>query len=208
MTQKPRQDLDDYKAKFHQVELELNAILEITQAINNNTPEASLYMMYKFTLRGNLHIERLALFVLEEEWECKVHFGTPSQFARQALELEALAGVHDIERVESLPFQNPAFRAFDFVIPVMHKDRVLAYVFVNQYRLGQDRYRKEVDARFVQTLSNIILVAIENKNWCAVKSIRRHLRKKWKLPKRCSPCFFPKNCPKPLTSTSKPLIFP
>jgi hypothetical protein len=52
------------KAKFEIKELELNALLEITQAINNNLPEESLYKIFNFTLRSNLNIQKLALFVL------------------------------------------------------------------------------------------------------------------------------------------------
>ncbi|HNE96694.1 MAG TPA: hypothetical protein PLO42_12005, partial [Cyclobacteriaceae bacterium] len=55
------------KSKFEIKELELNALLEITQAINSNLPEESLYKIYNFTLRSNLNIEKLALFVLDDE---------------------------------------------------------------------------------------------------------------------------------------------
>jgi hypothetical protein len=48
------------KSKFEIKELELNALLEITQAINSNLPEESLYKIYNFTLRSNLNIEKLA----------------------------------------------------------------------------------------------------------------------------------------------------
>ena len=51
-------------------ELELNALLEITQAINSNVPEESLYKMFNFTLRSNLQIRKLALYVFDEQWKC------------------------------------------------------------------------------------------------------------------------------------------
>ena len=68
------------KAKFEIKELQLNALLEITQAINNNLPEESLYKIYNFTLRSNLNIQKLALFVLDDEWSCKVSFGNQKTF--------------------------------------------------------------------------------------------------------------------------------
>ncbi|MDX1628089.1 MAG: hypothetical protein R3345_05285, partial [Fulvivirga sp.] len=64
------------KNKYNLKELELNALLEITQAINNNLPEESLYKIYDFTLRANLNIKRLALYVLDNGWNCKVNYGT------------------------------------------------------------------------------------------------------------------------------------
>src|SRR5210317_2441873 len=71
------------KAKYDLKELELNSLLEITQAINNNLPEESLYKIYDFTIRANLNIKKLALFVLDDEWECKVNFGTTTNFSKE-----------------------------------------------------------------------------------------------------------------------------
>ncbi|HEX5169196.1 MAG TPA: hypothetical protein VFW11_08465, partial [Cyclobacteriaceae bacterium] len=64
------------KNKYEIKELELNALLEVTQAINNNVPEDSIYKIFNFILRSNLNIRKLALFVLDDDWHCKVNFGT------------------------------------------------------------------------------------------------------------------------------------
>src|ERR1041384_3276786 len=87
------------KAKFEIKELELNALLEITQAINSNMAEESLYKIYNFTLRSNLNIEKLALFVLDDEWECKVSFGTKKRFSRADL-LPAFKTIQDITHLK------------------------------------------------------------------------------------------------------------
>ncbi|MEJ7666511.1 MAG: hypothetical protein WKG07_46835 [Hymenobacter sp.] len=47
-------------------ERELGALLEITQAITQDSAEADLYKIYQFTLIGQLGVRRLALYVLEE----------------------------------------------------------------------------------------------------------------------------------------------
>ncbi len=195
MTPKRKQEQNNFKAKFHQVELELNAILEITQAINNNVPEEALYLMYNFTLRGNLHIERLALFVLDTLWECKVHFGISGSVESIDLNTEELTQIKDITPTKKIKFKNDFFKQFDFLIPVMHKDRVLAYVFVNQYQIGRELYKKEIDNRFVQALSNIILVAIENK-----KLVRKQIRqeaynKEMEIAQKVQTLLFPQKLP-------------
>ncbi len=68
--------LESIQNKLFQKELEVNALLEITQAVNNNLPEDDLYKIFEFTLRANLQLDRMALYVKEEDWECKVLFGT------------------------------------------------------------------------------------------------------------------------------------
>ncbi|MEL7006453.1 MAG: hypothetical protein AAFN93_27555, partial [Bacteroidota bacterium] len=57
-------------------DLELNALLEITQAINNNLSEGDLYRIYKFTLLADLKVKSLAMFVEDDAWKCEVDFGT------------------------------------------------------------------------------------------------------------------------------------
>ena len=115
------------KAKFEIKELELNALLEITQAINSNLPEESLYKIYNFTLRSNLKIRKLALFVLDDEWNCKASFGTEHQFQSVKL-LPAFKTVQDITHLRE--FDHCEFTEFDIVIPVTHKSTTLALVFV------------------------------------------------------------------------------
>lgn len=200
MTLKDNPNSDKFRTKFHLVELELNAILEITQAINNNIPEESLYMMYKFTLRANLNIERLALYVIDEEdqkWNCKVNFGTETDFQEIPLDESALETIKESSELSSLPFEDKNFDVFDVVIPVYHKDKVLAYVFLD--KIPQDaissELQRKVDTRFVQTLTNIIIVAIENK-----KLVRRQLRqeafnKELEIAKKVQSLLFPKSLP-------------
>ncbi|HCW07088.1 MAG TPA: hypothetical protein DGG95_06970, partial [Cytophagales bacterium] len=55
----------DLKKEVDRKALELGALLEITQAINNNLPEESLYKIFNFTLRSNLNLKKLALFVFD-----------------------------------------------------------------------------------------------------------------------------------------------
>ena len=116
-------------------ELELNALLEVTQAINNNLAEESLYKIFNFTLRANLSIKKLALYVLDEQddqagiWECKTNFGTEIDFARVMLN-EHFLPVRNVTYVRDLP--DPGlFEEFDIAIPVSHKDRMLALVFTS-----------------------------------------------------------------------------
>src|SRR5687768_4227971 len=105
----------DIKKQFEIKELELNALLEITQAINSNLPEESLYKIYNFTLRSNLNIKKLALFVLDDEWSCKASFGTENQFLRAKL-LPEFKTIQDITHLKD--FAQCEFTEFDIVIPV------------------------------------------------------------------------------------------
>jgi sigma-B regulation protein RsbU (phosphoserine phosphatase) len=179
------------KSKYEIKELELNALLEVTQAINNNVPEDSLYKIYNFTLRSNLNIKKLALFVLDDRWNCKVCFGTNSNFMRTELPeyYKTLNGISSIKTDES------EYEEFDIVIPVAHKKTTLALVFVGGFYKDDSRYESEDAIKFIQALSNIIIVAIENKKLARKQLEQEALRKELEIASDVQQFLFPKKLP-------------
>lgn len=172
------------KARYEIKELELNALLEITQAINNNLPEDSLYKIYNFTLRSNLNIQKLALFVLDDDWNCKVCFGTKKHFSKVPL-LAAFKTIQDITHLKE--FDNCEFNVFDLVIPVAHKGNTLALVFVGGLEEGS--------VKFIQALSNIIIVAIENKKLVRKQLQQESFRKELEIASDVQQFLFPDKLP-------------
>ncbi|HMG93861.1 MAG TPA: PP2C family protein-serine/threonine phosphatase [Chryseolinea sp.] len=178
------------KAKFEIKELQLNALLEITQAINNNLPEESLYKIYNFTLRSNLNIQKLALFVLDDEWSCKVSFGTKKHFNKANL-LPEFKTMQDITHLKE--FDECDFTVFDIIIPVTHKANTLALVFVGG--LEKDDYQNEDGVKFIQALSNIIIVAIENKKLVRKQLVQESFRKELEIASDVQQFLFPDTLP-------------
>jgi len=178
--------------KIEKKELELNALLEITQAINSNVPEESLYKIFNFTLRSNLNINKLALFVLDEIWNCKVNFGSKKNFLKTRLDdhFKMIKKVHNMSEFEECDFHE-----FDIVIPVAHKEQTLALVFVGGSENQQSSHDRDESIKFIQALSNIIIVAIENK-----KLVRRQLeqeafRKELEIASDVQQFLFPEKLP-------------
>lgn len=180
------------KAKFEIKELELNALLEITQAINNNLPEDSLYKIYNFTLRSNLNIQKLALFVLDEEWSCKVSFGTKKRFHNASL-LPAFKTIQNITHLRE--FEECDLTVFDIIIPVTHKSTTLALVFVGGLEKDDPRYQDDDGIKFIQALSNIIIVAIENKKLVRKQLDRESFRKELEIASDVQQFLFPDTLP-------------
>jgi sigma-B regulation protein RsbU (phosphoserine phosphatase) len=178
------------KAKFAIKELQLNALLEITQAINNNLSEESLYKIYNFTLRSNLNIQKLALFVLDDEWSCKVSFGTKKHFHKANL-LPEFKTIQDITHLKE--FDECDFTVFDIIIPVTHKSTTLALVFVGG--LENDDYQNEDGIKFIQALSNIIIVAIENKKLVRKQLVQESFRKELEIASDVQQFLFPDKLP-------------
>ncbi|GAA0891002.1 hypothetical protein GCM10009122_06810 [Fulvivirga kasyanovii] len=177
--------------RYNLKELELNALLEITQAINNNLPESSLYKIYDFTLRANLNIRRLALYVLDEKWECKVNYGTEMDCFATELDEEFTKNTSITPIIKG---RGDVFDEFDCVVPISHKSSILALVFVGDLEEEDDDARKS-SMRFIQALSNIIIVAIENKKLARKQLEQEALRKELEIASDVQQFLFPESLP-------------
>ncbi len=168
-------------------DLELNALLEITQAINNNLSEADLYRIYKFTLLGDLKLKKLAMFVLNDFWESKVDFGVSDVNWKEVTLPEKYKVIEEAEPVND----NFPFSEFDLVFPVRHKNRLLAVVF-----LGGKEEEVFVETTFLRALTNILIVAIENKKLARRQLQQEVYKKELEIAKKVQNFLFPKSLPK------------
>ncbi len=178
------------KIRYDIKKLELEALLEITQAINNNMPEDSLYKIFEFTLRANLNIGKLALYVLDDIWICKVSYGTDGDFTKYRFDRSFLKW-SDVGSVEK-GVCSPEFLEFDLAIPIAHKEKKLAFVFVSK----QNRNEPEtLNTDFIQALSNIIIVAIENKKLARKQLEQEKTKQELEFAAKVQQFLFPKQLP-------------
>lgn len=181
----------ELRSQLERKELQLNALLEITQSINNNVPEDSLYKIFNFTLRSNLNIKKLALFVFDEVWNCKVNFGTQRNFNKLKLD-DRFTLIKNVHRMDE--FEECEFHEFDLVIPVAHKTDTLALVFVGGLNNNVNNERDD-SIKFIQALSNIIIVAIENKKLVRKQLTQEAFRKELEIASDVQQFLFPERLP-------------
>src|SRR5687768_1790551 len=108
----------ELEKQLHLREMELNSLLEVTQAINANIPEESLYKIYHFTTIASLHIKKLALYVHDGDWSCKVNYGTEKDFRSVPID-ERVMNVQKITKVDAA---FAGLEEFEIIIPIAHKD--------------------------------------------------------------------------------------
>jgi len=169
-------------------ELELNALLEVTEAINNNLPEDSLYKIYHFTLLANFKVRKLALFVKSAVWENKVSFGVAGGL--NDISLEKYEYLTEPVRIDSLDVES---RHFQTAIPVLHKDNLLAIVFVGDVLENQEGEKSATT--FLEALTNILLVAIENKKLARNKLAQEAFAKELEIAQHVQENLFPNKLP-------------
>jgi sigma-B regulation protein RsbU (phosphoserine phosphatase) len=174
-------------------DLKLNALLEVTKAINNNLSTAHLLDLYQDILENRLGVGKLVLFHFDTEWKCLLKYGVGKEFSTLVFEEELLA----IHEIETITFSKGSLsKSFEIVIPVFHKQTPLAFVLlgdVNQEKLELSAAIKHLP--YVQTLTNIIVVAIENKKLYKEHIQRAQMRKELELAQSMQQMLFPHELP-------------
>ncbi len=171
-------------------QLQVNRLLNITQAINNNVKMAGLFEMYTSFLSWEMGVKKMALYYRKDKkWVCSAHIG----FEKEELKTDVSDQLSRYTRLHTLAdSDDPFFRQFDVVIPVKHKDVHLAYVFIGGFGEEEDMYNK---VQFITTITNIITVAIENKRLFKNKIEEERLRKEMELASEMQQLLIPKNLP-------------
>ena len=161
-------------------DLQLNALLGITQAINNNLSEEDLFKIYKFNLLGDLRVKKMALFVRQNDsWILKVQYGSNNDWSD--IKLDARFNTLS----EATAFSDKEFMDFQRVEPILHKKHLLGLLFLGDIE----------DATFVKTLTNIIIVAVENKRLAKERLLQEAYKKELEIATKVQTFLFPKILP-------------
>ncbi|WP_420580672.1 PP2C family protein-serine/threonine phosphatase [Reichenbachiella sp.] len=124
-----------------------------------------------------------------EGWNCKVFFGVDGQVI-ESIPVDKFEGE---EKVKTL--DNTECQEFDHVIPVMHKKELLALVFVGDIAEIEAGFTSNSATTFLEALTNIILVAIENKKLARQQLEQEAFKKELEIAKQVQNYLFPKNLP-------------
>ncbi len=181
-------DFSDMAKRFSRIEwlerelnlrqLQVSRLLTLTQAINNNLSAKELYVMYHSFVTFELGIKKMALYVRDakdEPWTCATQKGLSK--AQQLYNVsDELSNFKELVNLDQ--DTHPLLSLFDFVIPVLHKNEAIAYVFIGGFDEEEDMYEK---VQFITTITNIVAVAIENKRLFKRQLEQEQLKKEMEL---------------------------
>lgn len=140
---------------------QMNSLLEITTAINNNLSEAGLFKLYESILKNKLGLKRWVVFTYDGYWHCKNLYGVDKQEISSDYMVEFISKTKEITFL-SKPSHRKLSNTFQVAIPVYHKEHPLAVVLLGI--LPEDNINTVDDKlNYIQTITNVICVAIENK---------------------------------------------
>lgn len=173
-------------------DFKLNALLDMTKAINENLSIDELLRQFERILQEQLNIEKLILFIREDSWKCILKYGvqqgeihdiTDDAFFRKQKDITLTAGKTE--------------ESFDLAIPVTQNDSHVAYLLVG------DRSEQEVKMspvikhmKFIQTLTNVLVGAIQNRKLQQESLRQERIKKELELAAEMQAILLPQKLPK------------
>jgi len=161
------------------LKFKLNSLLEITRAINDNQPVGVLLEYYVDILCNKLNIGKIVMFKLHGDWECILASGVQQQVVDNIQVKKNLLSYTEITFVTS---EQDFLTGFDIVIPVYNNYVPIAYVLIGDIEEEMEGISPVIKhLQFIQTISNVIVVAIENIRLFQDSLQRESLRKELEL---------------------------
>jgi sigma-B regulation protein RsbU (phosphoserine phosphatase) len=171
----------------------LDSLLDITLSINANLPTEDLLSKYENILRNKLGIGKILIFKHSNNWECLLNGGFPKHFEKIDVESRLL-------NITEIAFVTPdlGFEGVDIIVPVYNNNVHLAFLFIGDIEEegeGMSPVLKHLN--FIQTISSIIIVAIENIRLFNESLRQEALKKELELAAKMQQMLIPDNSQMP-----------
>lgn len=165
----PISEIDFFKKRLSAIERlaatkqqQMKSLQDITEAINHNMPIYALVKIYENILRAHQGIGKVVLFVKENEetWKCELVSETAQKIENVYGCIKALSRILTIQATHQ--HELGQLNEFQFVIPVLHKKEPVGFALIGGINeTSGDAIEDKL--KFIQTITNIIVVANENK---------------------------------------------
>lgn len=188
--------LDRLTERLNLKEFQLRALLDVTKAINNNVERGELLALYERIMRDDLGITRLLLFERSEGWQKVLGYGAPEGQVEPVPDPSwDESGNQDIHVINPGPVEG--LGAFDVAVPVHHLGRALAYLLIGDIDESVQRMSPAVKhLNFIQTLTNLIAVALENRRLAQQALQRERYRREMELAAEMQSMLVPQHLPR------------
>ncbi|MCE5346765.1 MAG: serine/threonine-protein phosphatase [Bacteroidales bacterium] len=191
--------MEDKKTSANRLKIskfKLDSLLDITLSINANLPTEELLSKYEHILRDNLGIGKILILKHSNTWECLLNGGFSKELEKIDVE-SRLSGITEIAYVTP----DLGFEGVDIILPVYNNNVHLAFVFIGDIEEeGEGMSPVIKHLNFIQTLSSIILVAIENIRLFNESLRQEAFKKELELAARMQKMLIPDNSKMPKNS--------
>jgi len=135
----------------------LNALLDVTRAINSSATEEDLLGRFRRSLAEHLHIDRLALYVSGEAGGARLVVSTGCAGALPEAVSPSAAGWPAVT--------SDRGEGFDVEVPVLLQGEPVAVLYAGIAEEGHGVSPVVKHFKFIQTLTNVLVVALKNRQF-------------------------------------------
>lgn len=185
-------DKKSSRKRLQMSRFKLDSLLEITTSINANLSPEELLAKYKGILRDDLNIGKILILMKSDSWECILNAGFDTSLENSIKPEKQFSNItetiiHPHDEGNGLP-------DVEIIIPVINNNVPLAYVLIGDIEeegTGMSPILKHL--RFIQIISSIIIVAIENIRLFKESLIQAAIKKELELAARMQTLLIPDN---------------
>jgi len=163
----------------------LDMLLEVTKLINDNLSTEVLFNTYKEILIKDFFVGNFLLFVKNTTWHCVINNGI---YGVEEQNIDILVGdLLQYTKIEKVDFLNKSYT----VIPIFHHKDPLAYLLITDRNNDIYGSPTETHLDFIQTITNIIVSAIENRHLYEEKLEKETLERELAMASRMQAMLIP-----------------
>jgi sigma-B regulation protein RsbU (phosphoserine phosphatase) len=190
----------EQKSKIEGLKQTLKWLFDIVDAINENKPVSDLLATFEDILRNQLSIGKVMIFKSSPKWECILNNGFNNDCEKLAEKPNIQSYLKQMRSFQFAP-ADLGLEGVDIIIPAINYDVPIGFVFIGNIEVEDKGLSPVVKhLNFMQTISRIILSAIENKRLIAENLKQAALRKELELAARMQQMLIPNNDVMPRTS--------
>jgi phosphoserine phosphatase RsbU/P len=158
---------------------QIDSLLEITRAVNSNMPIIALSRIYENILHAQLGVTKVALFIkeLDDKWMCITPGTLPGTILNYDVELKFSLFTFTMPLTA---LKDEVLDGFDFLIPVILNKIPIGYALIGSFGNNQTDTNEE-KLKFIQTITNVVVVAQENKKLVKTQIDQLVMQKELKL---------------------------
>ncbi len=185
-------DKKSSRKRLQMSRFKLDSLLDITTSINANLSTEELLAKYEIILRDSLNIGKILIYMYSDKWECILNAGFDKKLETSVKPEKRLIEFTD---TVILPHEEQnGLPDVEIIIPVINNDSPLAYVLIGDIEeegTGMSPILKHL--RFIQIISSIIIVAIENIRLFKETLLQEAMKKELELAARMQTMLIPDN---------------
>ncbi|MBM3453208.1 MAG: PP2C family protein-serine/threonine phosphatase [Bacteroidetes bacterium] len=173
-------------------EIQLNSLLEITKEINENGPVDQLIRIFTFILKEQLGFSKIVFIQKQDSWNTLIKIGIKGKIPQNELSKSLIR----FKEITMLASSNSEFlNEFQAVVPVIHEEKPLSYLLISKSTISSIQNSDSLNLQFIQTISNIISVAIENKSLAKKSLVQERINKELEVAREMQKLLFPTELP-------------